>query len=62
MQNVTKLNNETRSPLVKKKCIELVPIMYEHIKHVFARDRRLLENAITGIVDYIKLPNNKDRG
>ena len=48
--------------MVKKKCIELVPIMYENIKPVFTRDRDLLENAIQGIINYIRQPNNKDRG
>ena len=36
--------------------------MYENIKHVFARDKTLLENAITGIINYIRQPGNKDRG
>ena len=36
--------------------------MYENIKQVFSRDRNLLENAITGIINYIRQPNNKDRG
>ena len=34
--------------------------MYENIKQVFSRDRNLLENAITGIINYIRQPNNKD--
>lgn len=56
------LNQSTRVALVKKKCIELIPIIYENIKHVFTRDRTLLENAINGIINYIRQPNNKDRG
>ena len=47
---------------MKKKCIELIPIMYENIKQVFTKDRVLLENAISGIINYIRQPNNKDRG
>jgi len=62
VHKVMQLNQSTRNALVKKKCIELIPIMYENIKHVFSRDRNLLEGAITGIINYIKLPNNKDRG
>lgn len=51
---VTTLNQTTRSAFVKKKCIELIPIMYEHIKSVFAKDRVLLDNAIAGIINYIR--------
>jgi hypothetical protein len=47
---------------VKKKCIELIPIMYENIKQVFTKDRVLLENTIKSIINYISQPNNKDRG
>jgi hypothetical protein len=36
--------------------------MYENIKHVFTKDRVLLENAISGIINYIRQPGNKDRG
>ena len=56
------LNQNTRNPLVKKKCIELIPILYENIKHVFVSNKQLLESAITGIINYIHTPNNKDRG
>ena len=52
------LNSTTRNAFVKKKCIELIPIMYENIKHVFVRERTLLENAIASIVNYISMPNN----
>ena len=58
------LNQNTRNALVKKKCIELIPILYENIKHVFTGDKNkiLLINAIKGIISYIDTPNNKDRG
>ena len=59
---MTQLNQNTRNALVKKKCIELIPIMYENIKPVFTKDKELLESAIVGIINYIRLPNNKDRG
>lgn len=36
--------------------------MYENIKSVFAKDRVLLDNAIAGIINYIRQPNNNDRG
>lgn len=59
---MTQLNETTRNALVKKKCIELIPIMYENIKPVFTKDKELLESAIKGIINYIRQPNNKDRG
>ena len=47
---------------MKKKCIELFPILYEHIRSVYVKNAELLDSTILNIISYIRQPNNNDRG
>ena len=61
MTNVMRLLETTRNANVRKKCIELIPSMYTNIEAHFKVGANL-KTAITAIINYIRQPNNKDRG
>lgn len=50
----------TRNALVRKCCIEVIPAMYKSIQAFTQGDN--LDIAIKAILEFIKTPNNADRG
>lgn len=61
-----KLLSKSKNGLVKKRCIELIPQMFKYIGSLFdvkdPEGAANLKKAMAAIFDFIKLPNNKDRG
>ena len=51
----------SKNALVRKCCIEVIPAIYKSIKS-FQEDPDKTDNAIREILEFIRLPNNKDRG
>ena len=51
VENVMRLLTETKNKLVRKKCIELIPIMYEAMKNVFSED--VLEIAFSKMLEQL---------
>lgn len=54
------LYDSSKNALVRKKCIELIPQLYKHLKEHF--DHRKLTNAMKAIFTYINDKKNQDRG
>ena len=49
----------TKNAQVRKGCIEIIPAMYKSIQEFKGEN---LEIAMNQILEFIKIPNNKDRG
>jgi len=58
---VMRLLDSSKSPLVRKKCIELIPSMYKYITKHFQISGNL-DTAMRAIFAFIEQPGNKDRG
>jgi hypothetical protein len=58
---VMDLLRTSKNALVRKSCIEVIPTMFRYFKQ-FRQDPDLTDNAIREILEFIKTPNNKDRG
>ena len=52
----------SKSNLVRKKCIELIPEMLKHIPDYYRQQKDLLHNTIASIFEFIHKKDNKDRG
>lgn len=50
----------TKNALVRKYCIEVIPAMYKSIQEMQKGEH--LDAAMKAILDFIKTPNNKERG
>jgi hypothetical protein len=55
-----KMHESTKSALVKRKCIELLPLMVKYIPGHFSDTQ--LDQALKSIFNYIGKKDNKDRG
>jgi hypothetical protein len=55
-----KLNESTKSPLVKKKCIELIPIITKYISSFFTDSH--LNVGMKSIFSYINKKDNPHKG
>lgn len=52
----------SKSNLVRKKCIELIPDMFKNIEEHFRKNADLLPVALQAIFEFINKKDNKDRG
>lgn len=56
------LLNKSKSNLVRKKCIELIPVLHKYVEEVFKNNKDLLPLALQAIFEFINKKDNKDRG
>lgn len=60
IENVMKLHDATKNALVKKKCIEIMPLLYKYILQHFNDSN--LDHVMRSLISFVMKKENKDRG
>ena len=60
VSQVMNLLKKSKHPLVRKRCIQLIPSMYKFIKGYFDQDRSRFDEAMNAIFAFIEDKSNKN--